>query len=222
MIDCTPEAANLVAGSQLPQVQSARQNAFRERQDAAPRQGEVSHLETDTPYVVRAARDCRSGCCRGRFLSPIRGRRRIILVNLERQTATRRQAALRNASTRLSHWLIWFQLANVWLTTRTSILRVSGSDALTPKTSVSITFADASAADGVRFIVELQRAADHVKGPAELGLPESIAQDRDVLAAWRVLPRPKDASEGRPNADDLEEARADGSRLYRPCGARAA
>ena len=43
----------------------------------------------------------------------------------------------------------------------------------------------------------------------------------DVLAAWRVLLRPKDASERRSGADDLEEARADGCRTYCSRGARA-
>jgi hypothetical protein len=51
--------------------------------------------------------------------------------------------------------------------------------------------------DAVRLVVELHRAADHVRISGELGSPESVAQDDDVLATWRVLLLPKDASERR-------------------------
>jgi len=74
----------------------------------------------------------------------------------------------------------------------------------------------------VCFVIERQRAADHVSGAAKLGFPESIAQDHDVLAAWRVLLRAKGASERRPGAHDLEEAHVDSPRLDRPCGPSAA
>ena len=42
-----------------------------------------------------------------------------------------------------------------------------------------------------------------------------------MLAAWRVLLPPKDASERRPGSDDLEKPRADGCRMYCSRGTRA-
>src|SRR5207249_4339005 len=75
--------------------------------------------------------------------------------------------------------------------------------------------------DGVRFVAELHRAADHVWVSAEFGSPEPVAQDDHVLAAWRVFLLPNDASERRSGSDDLEKARADSCRTYCSRGARA-
>src|SRR4030095_1044972 len=51
------------------------------------------------------------------------------------------------------------------------------------------------------------------------GSPEPVAQDGHVLAAWRVLLLPKDASKRRPSSDNLEKARTDGCRTYCSRGA---
>jgi hypothetical protein len=50
--------------------------------------------------------------------------------------------------------------------------------------------------------------------PPNSVLQNRVAQDDHVLAAWRVLLLPKDASERRQGSDDLEKARTDGCCMY--------
>src|SRR2546421_301838 len=64
-------------------------------------------------------------------------------------------------------------------------------------------------------------AADLLRVSAEFGSPEPVAQDDHVLAARRVLLRPKDASERRSGSDDLEKACGDSCHTCRSRGARA-
>ncbi len=56
---------------------------------------------------------------------------------------------------------------------------------------------------------------------SEFGRPEPIAQHDGMPAARRVVLLPKDASERRSGADDLEKARAHGCRTYRSRGSGA-